>query len=47
MEPEETAVTRERLGKHASTAMDTHTTKEKLLKVVFSMQSTPRLYTRD
>jgi hypothetical protein len=37
MDPEETAVARQRLGKHVSFAMNTHATIEELLKAVFSM----------
>jgi hypothetical protein len=40
--PEETAVARERLGKHASSVTDTHAAIEELLKAVFYMRSVPR-----
>jgi hypothetical protein len=46
MEPEETPVARERLGKHDSAATDTHATIE-LLEEVSSMRSSLRLYTGD
>jgi hypothetical protein len=40
-EPEETAVARERLGKHVPAAMDTHAAIEKSLETVFSVRSVP------
>jgi hypothetical protein len=42
MEPEETAVTKERLRKRASAVTDTYTI-EGLLEVMISIQSAPRL----
>jgi hypothetical protein len=44
VEPEETVIARQWLGKHASVAKDMHATMEELLDVVFSMWSVPRLY---
>jgi hypothetical protein len=44
MEPKETAIARQRLGKHALAAMDTHATMDELLEAVFIMRSMPRLY---
>jgi hypothetical protein len=42
MEPGETAIAREQLGKKVSVALATQTTMEELLKAGFSVQSTPR-----
>jgi hypothetical protein len=39
VEPEETVVVRQRLGKHVPTATNTHATTEELLDAVFSMSS--------
>jgi hypothetical protein len=39
MEPEETVVTRQRLGKHFAAAMNTRATIEKVLDAGFSMWS--------
>jgi hypothetical protein len=44
VEKEETTTARQRLSKHASVAIDTHTTLEELLEAVFSVWSEPRLY---
>jgi hypothetical protein len=44
VEAEWTAVTRQWLNKHMSTAMDMHATIEELLEAVFSMWSMLRLY---
>jgi hypothetical protein len=38
MEPEETVVSRQRLGKHVLAANNTHGTTEELLDAVFSMR---------
>jgi hypothetical protein len=38
VEPEETDVARERLGKHASSSTDTHATIRELLETVFSIR---------
>jgi hypothetical protein len=39
VEPEDTAVARQRLGKHVQAATNAHATTEELLDAVFSMQS--------
>jgi hypothetical protein len=44
VEREETSISRQQLGKHASMAMNTHATTEELLEAVSSTQSVPRLY---
>jgi hypothetical protein len=44
VQPEETAIARQRHGKHVSVAVDMHATVEELLEAVFSMWSVPRLY---
>lgn len=44
--PEEMITARQWFGKHVPVALNIHTT-EKLLEVVFSMQSIPRLYNKD
>jgi hypothetical protein len=41
VEPEETAVTRRRLGKHIPAATNTHAVIEELLDAVFCMRSVP------
>jgi hypothetical protein len=46
-EPEEMITARQWFCKHIPVAMNIHTTTEALLEVVFSMQSTPRLYNMD
>jgi ribosome-interacting GTPase 1 len=46
VEPEETAVAMQRMGKHASAATNQHAAIEELLEMVFYMQSVERLYTR-
>jgi hypothetical protein len=45
-EREETAVARDRLGKHVPVATDTRTTIEKLLEVVFSVGYVLGLYNK-
>jgi hypothetical protein len=47
VESEETAVTRQRLGKHIPAATNTHATMEELLDMVFSVQSVLMLYNND
>jgi hypothetical protein len=42
LEPEETAVIMQRLGKHIPTATDTHATIEELLDAVFSVRLVPK-----
>jgi hypothetical protein len=44
---ETTFISRQRLGKHVSAAMDTHATIEVLLETVFSTRSMPRSYQQD
>jgi hypothetical protein len=43
VEPKQTAVARQRFGKHIPVAMNTHATVEKPLEAVFTMWSMPRL----
>jgi hypothetical protein len=44
VEPEETAVTRQRFVKHVSAATDMRATIEELLETLFSMRSVLRLH---
>jgi hypothetical protein len=44
VEPEETAVPRQRFHKHESAATRTHETIEEFCEMIFSMRSVPRLY---
>jgi hypothetical protein len=44
VEPEETAVARQRLDKYMSETTDTHATIEALLEAVVPMRSVPKLY---
>jgi hypothetical protein len=42
--PEETSIARQRLSKQVSVAMDTQTTIEELLEIMFSIQSIQSCY---
>jgi hypothetical protein len=44
VEPEETAVARQRLDKHLAAAVDMHAAIEELLEAVFSVWSVLKLY---
>jgi hypothetical protein len=44
MEPEETSIARQRLGKHIPAATNTQATLKEFLETVFSVGSAPRLY---
>jgi hypothetical protein len=44
VEPKETSITRQRLGKHVSAATNTQVAIEESLETVFSVESAPRLY---
>jgi ribosome-interacting GTPase 1 len=46
VEPEETAIAMKRLDKHVSAAMDMDAMIQELLKMMFSMQSMLRLYSK-
>jgi hypothetical protein len=47
MEPEETSITRQRLGKHVSAATETQATSEELLGTMFSVRSVQNGYKED
>jgi hypothetical protein len=47
VEREEAAIAMQQHSEHVSAAMNQHATTEELLEVVFSVWSTPRLYSED